>query len=331
MPKVYITRRIPESALQRLRESFGPEHVGQYELDQASPRDVLLEGVQGCEAIFAILTEHIDAEVLDAAGPDLQIVANMAVGYDNIDVDACTERGIVVTNTPDVLTESTADLAFALMLAAARRMSEAERVLRSGEWPGWGPLQFLGADLYGKQLGIYGMGRIGQALAERAAGFNMRIIYHTPRPLPPRREAELTAWYASRETLLTRSDFISIHCPLNEQTHHAFGAKEFKQMRANAVLVNTARGPVVDEAALADALKSGEIAAAGLDVYEEEPKVHPALLECPNAVLLPHIGSATEATRGKMAGLAADNIIAKLNGQRPGNLVNPEALERART
>lgn len=324
--RIYVTRMLPGIAPGLLQEAFGPENVTFYPMEGPVPRTELLESVQGVDAVLAILTERIDAEFLDAAGPQLRIVANMAVGYDNIDVPAATARRVPVTNTPGVLTETTADLAFALIMAASRRFSDAERFLRAGEWKYWSPSLLLGADIHGKTLGIFGMGRIGQATARRARGFGMRVHYHNRTPLPEATEKALGAVLVDKQTLLTQSDIISVHCPLSPETRHAFGPTEFAAMKPSAVFVNTARGPIVDERALAAALREKQIFAAGIDVFEEEPKVLPELLACENAVLLPHVGSATFETRGKMAEVAARNIIARLQGQRPPNCVNPEVL-----
>jgi len=326
MPSIYVTRSIPDAGIQRLTEAFGAGSVRIWDHDRPNPREELLEGVRGADAIFAILTERIDGEVMDAAGGQLRIVANMAVGYDNIAVPDATARGILVTNTPDVLTETTADLAWALMLSACRRVGEGERMLRANAWKGWGPLQLLGTDVHGKTLGIFGMGRIGQATARRAAGFNMRVLYTARNRLSAEMESRLNAEFVEKDRLLAESDIISIHCPLTDETRHAFGAAEFDRMREGAVLINTARGPVVDEGALAAALRDGRMRAAGIDVYEREPEIHPDLMACENAVLAPHLGSATEATRARMATVAADNIIAMLQGERPPNCVNPEVL-----
>ncbi len=327
MPKIFVTRAIPDEGLSLLRESFGSENVVVFPHDRVIRRAELLEGVCGVDALLCILTDTIDDAVIEGAGPPLKIIANYAVGYNNIDVGAATARGIPVTNTPGVLTETTADLTWALLLATARRLGEGERFLRGGKWTGWGPMLLLGVDVYGKTLGIFGMGRIGQAVARRAVGFDMRVIYTDTQPLPPETEQALGVTYVDKATLIAESDFISIHCPLLPETIHAFGEAEFKAMKSSAILINTARGPVVDEEALANALQDGQIRAAGLDVFEEEPQVHPKLLECENALLIPHLGSATKETRGKMAEIAARNIIARLNGQRPPNCVNPEVFQ----
>ncbi|MBI4560180.1 MAG: D-glycerate dehydrogenase [Candidatus Hydrogenedentes bacterium] len=326
MPRIFVARMIPERGLKILWDALGKQSVIVYEYDQIIPRGDLLAGVRKADALLPILTDTIDAAVMDAAGPQLKIIANYAVGYNNIDVAAATARRIPVTNTPGVLTETTADLTWALLLATARRLSESERLLRASKWSGWGPMMFLGMDVHGKTLGIFGMGRIGVAVARRAIGFKMRVLYTSLTRLESGLERELNAAPVDKATLLAESDIVSIHCPLSAETRHAFGAAEFKAMKKTACLINTSRGPVVDEEALADALKSGEIFAAGLDVYEDEPKVHPKLLHCDNAVLIPHLGSASHETRSRMAEIAATNIVARLNGEPPPNCVNPEVL-----
>lgn len=309
--KVLVTREIPEAGLRPL------EGYDLTVLSEAPPaRDELLEAAQGASGVLSNVTEKIDAEFMDAAGDGLRIVANMAVGYDNIDVGAARERGIIVTNTPGVLDETTADTAFMLLLAAARRLGESERILRAGEWHWWGPKLFVGVDVWGKTLGIVGMGRIGQAVARRGKGFGMEILYHN-RYRKEEAEKELGARYVDLDGLLATADFVSVHTPLTDETRHLIGPDELDKMKPTAVLVNTSRGPVVDEEALADALSDGRIFAAGLDVYEEEPKVHPKLLERENAVLAPHIGSGSRETRDGMAVLAAENVVAVLSGKEP--------------
>src|SRR3712207_6241196 len=309
--KVLVTREIPEVGLYLL-EDFAVSGL----FERPPERSELLEAIRGMDGVISTATEKIDCEVLDAAGDDLKVVANMAVGYDNIDVRAGRERGVVVTNTPGVLDETTADVAFMLMLAAARRLGEGERLLRAGKWEWWGPKQLRGLDVWGKKLGILGLGRIGQAVARRAKGFGMEILYHN-RSRNGSAEKELGARYLELREFLSESDFISIHTPLTDETRHLIGAEELESMKPGAVLVNSSRGPVVDEGALADALENGRIFAAGLDVYEEEPKVHPKLLELENVVLAPHIGSASIETRDKMATLAAENLRAVLRGEQP--------------
>jgi glyoxylate reductase len=314
--KVLVTREIPDAGLRLLRD-FDVTVVS----ESPPERGELLEAVRGVAGILPTVTEKMDMEVMDAAGDGLKVIANMAVGYDNIDVEAATERGVIVTNTPEVLNETTADTAFLLMLAAARRLGEAERLLRSGGWDAWGPQQLTGPDVWGKRLGVVGFGRIGQALARRTRGFDMDLVYHD-QYRNEEAEHELGARYLDLDELLKTADFVSVHTPLTPETTHLIGAEELEKMKPEAVLVNTSRGPVVDEAALADALAEGHIFAAGLDVYEEEPEVHSRLLELENVVLAPHIGSASIETRDKMAALAAENIAAVLSGEEPKTPVN---------
>lgn len=311
--KILVTREIPEAGLRVLDEAGFDVTV----LSEAPPaREELLEAAQGAEGVLSTVTETVDDEFMDAAGDGLKVVANMAVGYDNVDLGAAKKRGVVVTNTPGVLDETTADVAFMLLLAAARRLGEAERVLRAGRWEWWGPKLFMGPDVWGKRIGIIGLGRIGQAVARRARGFGMEIVYHN-RSRKEEAENDLGVRRMELNELLETSDFVSIHTPLTEDTHHLIGAEELEKMKPRAVLVNTSRGPVVDEAALAGALAAGSIFAAGLDVYEEEPRVLPKLLELENVVLAPHIGSGSIETRDKMAVLAAENIRAVLGGEPP--------------
>ena len=315
--KVLVTREIPEAGLRPLEE------FDVTVLSELPPeRDELLEAAHGIDGVLSTLTETIDAEFMDAAGDGLKVIANMAVGFDNIDLEAANERGVVVTNTPEVLNETTADTAFMLLLAAARRLGEGERIVRAGEWEAWGPKMLLGPDVWGKKLGILGFGRIGQAVARRAKGFGMEILY-AGRSRKEDAEEEFGARYLELDELLRESDFLSIHTPLTEETTHFIGAEELEKMKPDGVLVNTSRGPLVDEAALADALENRRIFAAGLDVYEEEPKVHPKLLELENVVLAPHIGSASIETRDKMAATAGEDLRAVLRGEQPENPVNP--------
>ena len=309
--RVLVTREIPEAGL-RLLADFDVTVLA----ERPPTRDELLEAVRGTSGVLSTATENMDGAVMDAAGEGLRVIANMAVGYDNIDVEAAGERGIVVTNTPGVLDETTADVAFMLVLAAARRLGEGERLLRAGKWEWWGPKQLRGLDVWGKRLGIVGMGRIGRAVARRGRGFGMEILYHN-RSRKEDAENELGARYLDLDDLLRESDFVSIHTPLTDETRHLISERELGLMRETAVLVNTSRGPVVDEGALAAALAEGRIFAAGLDVYEEEPKVHPELLELENVVLAPHVGSATIDTRDKMAALAAENLAGVLRGEEP--------------
>ncbi|NLY49602.1 MAG: D-glycerate dehydrogenase [Firmicutes bacterium] len=320
MPKVFVTRSIPEQGLDILRTVA---EVKVWEGELPPPRHVLIQEVQDCDALIPLLTDRIDGELLDRA-PGLKVVANYAVGYDNIDVASATARGVLVTNTPGVLTETTADLAFALILAAGRRVVEADKFTRAGKWKTWGPTLLLGQDVYGATLGLVGLGRIGTAVARRACGFNMKILYYSRRRQEGL-EKELGVEYVSFAELLRRSDFISIHVPLSQETHHLFDSAAFAQMKPTAVLVNTARGPIVDETALYEALKSGRIAAAGLDVMDPEPPCPDnPLLTLDNVILLPHIGSASVATRTRMATMAAENGVAALRGELPPNLVNKE-------
>jgi glyoxylate reductase len=301
--------------------------VDHHDGDVSLPADQLQERARGCRALVTQLSDPVDGALMDAAGDSLRVIAQVAVGYDNVDVPAATERGVLVTNTPDVLTETTADLAWALMLAAARRVVEADAYVREGRFDRWKIDLFCGEDVHGRTLGIVGMGRIGRAVARRARGFGMPVLYHARGGLPPEREEELGARRVGLEELLESSDFVSLHTPLTERTRHLIGERELGRMKRAAILINTARGPVVDEAALAEALAAGRIGAAGVDVYEEEPRVHPELLELPNVVLLPHIGSASWTTRRRMCTLAAENALAVLRGWRPPDPVNPEVLE----
>jgi glyoxylate reductase len=319
MSRVVVTGRIPETAIEKLRA----EHeVDAWTGSESIGREELLHRVAGADAVVSLLTERIDAELLDAAGPQLKVVANVAVGYDNIDVPACTERGIVATNTPGVLTEATADIAMGLVLMATRRLGEGERLIRSGQAWKWGMFFLLGSSLQGKTLGVVGMGGIGQATARRAKAFGMDIVYQSRSELDPVIAAELGARRVDLDELLTVSDVVSLHCPYGPATHHLIGAEQLAAMKSSAFLVNTARGPIVDETALASALREGVIAGAGLDVFEREPQVHPELLDLENAVLVPHLGSATVETRTAMAMLAADNALAVLSGEQPPAPIN---------
>jgi glyoxylate reductase len=321
-PRVFVTFPLPASAASALRRVA---RVETYRGPQPVPRAALLAGVRSADGLLCLLTERIDAALLSAA-PRLRAVANYAVGYNNVDLDAADARGVVVTNTPDVLTETSADLAFALMLAAARRIAEGDRLVRSGRWRGWEPDQLLGQDVHGATLGIVGLGRIGGAVARRARGFGMRILYWNRRRL---RRPPAGARYASLPTLLAAADFVSIHVPLTDATRHLIGRRELGRMKRTAILVNTSRGPVVDEAALTAALARRRIAAAGLDVFAHEPHVPAALRRLPNVVLTPHIGSATTATRTAMAMLAVRNLTAALVGREPPNRVRPAAAEQS--
>jgi glyoxylate reductase len=324
-PPVLVTRRLPQEALDRIEAQC---EMTLYQGEGAMARDQLLAEVAGKAGAITLLTDRVDDEFLDAAGPALRIVANYAVGFDNIDMGACTRHGVLASNTPEVLTETTADTAFALMMGAARRIAEGDRFLRSRAPWTWGPLMMLGQDIHHKTLGVVGFGRIGQAVARRARGFAMRIRYHDVYRPAADVEQELQAEYRDLGDLLRESDFVSIHTNLTPQTHHLINAERLAMMKPTAVLVNTSRGPVIDEEALARALKEGQIFAAGLDVFEHEPDVYPGLLGCENAVLIPHLGSATVETRLAMANLAADNLLAGLEGGHPPTLLNPQAWEQ---
>ncbi len=321
---IYVTRVIPESGLKILRQNISNVEVNTNE--QLLSRDELLIKVKGRDGILPLLTEIINAEVMDAAGEQLKIIANYAVGFDNIDINAASERGIMVTNTPGVLTEATADHAWALVFAVTRRIVESDKFTRAGRYNAWGPMLFLGGDITGRTLGIVGAGRIGSAVAEKALCFKMRILY-SDHLANPKFENELGAKKVTFEDLLKESDFISIHVPLLESTRHLFNDNAFKLMKKTAYLINTSRGPVVEEVALVRALKNDEIAGAGLDVFEDEPKINPELISLDNAVLTPHIASATIETRNKMATMSAQNLVDGLHGKRPANLLNPEAFD----
>ncbi len=324
-PAVLVARKVFPEVVQRLAQHF---EVEENPADHIYTPDELRARLQGKAGAFVTLSERIDAALLDA-NPQLRAVCNMAVGYNNIDVGACSARGVLVSNTPDVLTETTADFGFALMMATARRITESERFLREGRWDRWAYDMFAGSDLHGATLGILGMGRIGQGIARRGAlGFGMQVIYHNRSRLPADQEAPIGARYVDKATLLREADHLIVVVPYSPQTHHAIGAEELSQMKPTATLTNIARGGVVDDAALASALAQGGIAAAGLDVFEGEPKVHPQLLAQRNVVLTPHIASASVATRRAMADLAADNLIAALTGGMPPTPVNPQVLGR---
>ncbi len=321
--KVFVTRRIPSPGVELLQRECD---VRVYEDEERSiPREELLQAVKGCHGLLTLLTERVDGELLDAAGPQLRVVANYAVGFDNIDVAEATRRGVLVTNTPGVLTETTADFTWALLMAAARRVVEGDRYMREGRYRAWSPTLLLGVDVYGKTIGIVGFGRIGEAVARRARGFSMRVLYHDVNRRSSAEEQALGVEYRDLDSLLAESDFVSLHVNLTESTRHLIGRAQFQRMKPTAILINAARGPVVDEAALVEALRSGQIRAAGLDVFEREPEMAPGLAELPNVVLAPHIASASVETRSKMAEMAATNVLEALRGHRPPNLVNPEA------
>jgi lactate dehydrogenase-like 2-hydroxyacid dehydrogenase len=317
---VFVTRGIPEAGLRMVREVCD---VHLWEEPLPPPRDVILREVAGCDGLLCLLTDPIDAEVI-AAGERLRVISQFAVGVDNINRQAATARGIPVGHTPGVLTEATADMAFALLMAAARRIPEGVEVVRAGQWRTWEPLGLLGADVWGATLGIVGLGRIGTAVARRGRGFGMRVLYHD-RVRKPDLEAELGLEHAAVDGLLAQADFVSLHCPLTPETHHLIGERALRQMKATAILVNTARGPVVDADALVRALREGWIAAAALDVTDPEPipSDHPLLL-LPNCIVVPHIASATVTARERMAVMAAENLLAGLRGERLPYCANPE-------
>jgi glyoxylate/hydroxypyruvate/2-ketogluconate reductase len=322
-PAVLVARAVFPEVVERLAAHFDVESNPSDTIFTKSELSARLGGKAGC---FITGSERIDAELLDAH-PQLRAVCNMAVGYNNIDVEACTARGVLATNTPDVLTETTADFGFALMMATARRIAESEHFLRAGQWTKWAYDMFIGGDVHGATLGILGMGRIGQAIARRGAlGFGMQVIYHNRSRLASELEAPIGARYVDKQTLLREADHLVIVVPYSAASHHAIGAAELAQMKPTATLTNIARGGVVDDAALAQALRERRIAAAGLDVFEGEPRVHPDLLTVPNVVLTPHIASASVATRLGMATLAADNLIAALTGAAPPTPINPAVL-----
>lgn len=323
-PKVYVTRKLPKKAMDMIDKECDME-VNPY--DRVMTRDELAEAIQGIDGLLCLLTDTIDKELLDL-NPDLKVIANYAVGYNNIDVKACTERDILVSNTPGVLTDTTADFVWALLMATARRVIEGDRFSRSGKYEGWGPMLMLGGDVYGKTLGIIGVGRIGAEVAKRASGFKMKKIYYNKTRLEPKKEKKLDIEFKKMDELLKTADFVTIHVPLNESTRHMIGQKELNKMKNTAYLINTSRGPVIDEAALVEALKVGEIAGAGLDVYEKEPKIHSGLKELDNTVLTPHIASASIDTRTKMGTMAAENLIAGLKKEKMPNLINPEAFKK---
>jgi len=323
-PKVFVSRKMRDAGLNLVLE-FCDAEVWDEEMPPS--RDVLLERVRGVDGFLSMLTDRVDAELLDAAGPQLKVVSNHAVGFDNVVVADATARGIPVGNTPGILTDATADIAFALLLAAARRIVESEKYIREGKWKTWHPSMLLGMDLAGRTLGLVGFGRIGRAVAKRAVGFDLRIIFYDPTAEPEFGAVKMN----SLEELLHEADFVSVHTPLNESTRHMVNADFLSKMKPNAVLVNTSRGPVVDQVALYEALKAKKIFAAGLDVTDPEPLplVSP-LLTLDNCVIVPHIGSASERTRDAMARLAAENLIAGLKGERLPHCINPEVYENRR-
>jgi glyoxylate reductase len=325
--RVLMTQLVPATAVDMLREAVGAS--GTLDINPDPDRIWTKQELIGklksgsYNALYCMLTNPIDREVLDAA-PDLRIIANMAVGYNNVDIAEATRRGIPVSNTPGVLTDTTADFAWTLLMATARRLAESDRFARAGRFHGWGPLMMVGQDVYGKTLGIVGFGRIGRAVAKRATGFDMKVLYHDLYPADPETEKALNARPVSLNELLQQSDYVSLHTDYNPESHHLIGAPQLAMMKPTAYLINTSRGAIVDEAALVDALKSGIIAGAGLDVFEREPQIHPGLIDLDNAVLAPHVASASMETRTAMAVMAAENILAALRGGKAPNVVNPE-------
>jgi len=322
-PKLFSTHALFNEPRRRLAEHFDVEY---WNGNERPPRAEVLQRVAGKDALICLLTEKIDRELLDAAGPNLRIAANVAVGYDNIDVPACTERKVAVTNTPGVLDETTADFTWTLLMAVARRLVEADRLARSGEWRQWNLDQLCGTDIWGKTLGIIGFGRIGRAVARRAAGFRMRVIYNSTTRAPAEIERELSAEFMERDRVLAEADFLSLHVPLRENTRGLIGPGELAKMKRTSFLINTTRGPVVQEAALVAALEQGTIAGAALDVFEREPLISDGLRR-DNVVLAPHLGSASIETRTRMAMIAVENTIALFSGEQPPTILNPEVLQ----
>ena len=325
-PRVFVARIIPEAGLRPVVEACD---AGVWEGDVPAPREELLRAIEGCDGVLTMLTDRVDDEFLDRAGPQLKVVSNFAVGFDNIDVVACTRRGVAVGNTPGVLTDTTADLAFALLMAAARRIPEGDRYVHSNQWQTWGPMLLLGQDVHGATLGIVGFGRIGQAVARRALGFGMNVVYHSLTQRSTEIEERFDARFLPLEELLAQSDFVSLHVNLTPETRHLMNAERLGWMKPSAVLVNTSRGPVVDPKALFEALRDGVIFAAALDVTDPEPiPFDDPLLTLDNCLVVPHIASASRATRGKMAAMAAANLLAGIRGERLPTPVNSEVYER---
>jgi glyoxylate reductase len=321
--RVYVTRMIPQQTIDTLRERYDVE-VNPH--DRALTREELMQAVRGRDAVISLLTDTIDGTVLDAAGPQCRIVANYAVGFNNFDLAAATTRGVIMTNTPGVLDDATATHAWALLLATARRIPESERYVRAGKWHGWAPMAFIGQDVDNRTLGIAGLGRIGSKFARKAAAFDMNIIYTDARP-NPEFERQYNARFVDKATLLRESDYLSLHLPLLAETQHYIGAAELAAMKPTAILINAARGPLVDEKALVEALREKVIWAAGLDVFEDEPRLASGLAELDNVVIVPHIASATAQTRLAMGKIATDNVIRVLNGEAPLNCINPQVLQ----
>ena len=324
-PRVLVTRIIPDEGLEPIRAATD---LDLWTDELPPPREELLRRVAGLDGLLSLLTDRVDDELLDAAGPQLKVVSNYAVGFDNIDVPALTRRRIPAGNTPGVLTETTADLAFALLMAAARRLDEGSRYVRAGSWRTWGPMLLLGVDVHGATLGVVGFGRIGREMAKRAGGFGMRVIYHDVQPASLEDEQRLAATHVELDQLFAESDFVTLHVNLTGETRHLIDAAALARMKPTAVLVNTSRGPVVDHAALYDALREGQIFAAALDVTDPEPlPADSPLLTLDNCLVVPHIASASRVTRGRMAAMAAENLLAGLRGERLPTCVNPEVYE----
>ncbi len=324
--KAYVTRPVFDEAVEKLRREVDVELNAE---DRILSRKELIERLRDKDGALTLITDAIDLEVLESA-PKLKVVANFAVGFNNVAIDAATKMGVVVTNTPGVLTETTADFAWTLLMAAARRVVEGDKFGRAEDRWVWGPKMFLGYDVFGKTLGLIGLGRIGQAVARRAAGFNMRVVFHDPEPIPEQVVKDLGVTRLPLDELLRVSDFISLHVPLFPETHHLLNDRTFSLMKPTCIVINTSRGPVVDEKALVRALKEKKIAGAGIDVFEREPEIEPELRKLENAVIAPHIASASHETRLKMCMMAADNLLAVLKGNRPPNLVNPEVWDKRR-
>lgn len=323
-PRVYVTRILPKPAMDRINSHCDAKT---WEGELPPPRDVLLENSANVEGLLSLLTDKIDAELMDKA-PKLKVVSNCAVGFDNVDIAAATKRGIIVGNTPGILTETTADFAFTLLMSAARRLVEGDKMVRAGKWKTWGPMTLLGQDINGSTLGIIGLGRIGAAMARRAKGFGMKLMYYDV-IRQPEIEKEFGIEFVDINKIFAESDFITLHTNLTPETHHLIGPEQLKKMKKNCILINSSRGPIIDNMALSEALRNGTIAYAALDVTDPEPipSDHP-LIKLDNVIIAPHIASATVATRTKMALMAADNLIAGLKGEMPPNPVNPEALKK---
>jgi len=325
--KIFVTRKVFDEAVSILENHH---QIDGNATDRVLSPDELKAKLRDVDGVLALLTDTFSSELMDQC-PKLKVIANIAVGFDNIDIKGATERGILVTNTPGVLTETTADFAWALMLATARRVVEADRFVREGKFVAWGPRMLLGFDIFGKVLGIVGLGRIGQAVARRARGFGMRVLFYNPSDVPDVLRTELGAEAVSLDTLLCESDFISLHVPLLDSTHHLIDDDALQSMKPTAILINTSRGPVIDEVALVRALENAVIAGAGLDVYEREPALAAGLLALDNAVLAPHIGSSSHETRLRMCMMASHNLLSGLNGELPENTVNPDAWSTRRS